>query len=47
MAVILGLFALFLLARMLVRPIAAAGERVEFVPVPKTTPSVYALETDD
>ena len=47
MAVILGLLALFLLLRMLARPIAAAGERVEFVPVPKTTPSVYTLETDD
>jgi MFS family permease len=47
MAAILGLFALFLLARMFMRPIAAAAQRVEFVPVPKTTPSVYTLETDD
>ena len=47
MAVILGLLAVFLLARMFVRPIAAPEERVEFVPVPKTTPSVYTLETDD
>ncbi len=47
MAVVLRLLALFLLARTFVRPIAAAGERVEFVPLPKTTPTVYTLETDD
>jgi hypothetical protein len=47
MAVILGLLAIFLLLRMFLRPTAAAAERVEFVPVPKTTPSVYTLETDD
>lgn len=47
MAAILGALALFILARMLFRPLAAAVARVAFVPVPKTTPSVYTLEQDD
>jgi MFS family permease len=47
MAVVLGALALFALIRMTVRPIAAEEDRVEFVPMPKTTPSVYSLEQDD
>ncbi len=47
MAGVLGALALFILARMLFRPLAAAMARAEFVPVPKTTPSVYSLEQDD
>jgi MFS family permease len=47
MALILGLFSLFIGYRALRRPIAAAVERVHFFPVPKTTPSVYALESED
>jgi MFS family permease len=47
MAVLLGALALFSLYRARVQPKAAAGQAVEFVPVPKTTPSVYALEQDD
>ena len=44
---ILGLLALFLVYRSLRRPIEQAVERVEFVAVTKTTPSVYALEQED
>jgi hypothetical protein len=29
------------------RPVTAIVERSEFMPVPKTTPSVYSLEVDD
>ena len=47
MAAILGLLALYIIYRMLRRPLAKAVERVTFVPVPKTSPSVYELETDD
>ncbi len=47
MAVVLGLLALVIVIRMAVRPRAARETRVEFMPVPKTTPSVYALEIDD
>lgn len=47
MAVVLGALALFILYRWFRRPAAAAVERVEFVPVPKTTQSVYSLEEDD
>jgi hypothetical protein len=43
----LGALGVFCIYRMVVRPAAAAEERVDFVPVPKTTPSVYQLETDD
>ncbi len=47
MAVVLGALALFTAYRWARRPAAAEIERVEFVPVPKTTPSVYSLEEDD
>jgi MFS family permease len=47
MAAVLGALALFALIRMTMRPIAAEEDRVEFVPMPKTTPSVYSLEQDD
>ena len=47
MAVVLGLLALVIVLRMAVRPRAARETRVEFMPVPKTTPSVYTLEIDD
>ncbi len=40
----LALFSLYRLAR---HRVAAAAERVTFVPIPKTTPSVYALEEDE
>jgi predicted membrane protein len=46
-AVILGLLLVYILYRLGRRPVAAAEERVEFYPVPKTSPSVYSLETDD
>ncbi len=47
MAVVLGLLAFVIVIRMAVRPMAATETRVEFMPVPKTTPSVYTLEIDD
>ena len=47
MAGILGALAVFLLYRVLRRSIAEAKWRGAFVPVPKTTPSVYSLEQDD
>ncbi len=47
MAVVLGLHALFIGYRVLRRPVAAIKDRATFVPVPKTTPSLYELETDD
>jgi len=43
----LGALGVFCITRMIIRPVAADEERVDFVPVPKTTPSVYQLETDD
>ena len=46
-AVILALLLAYILFRLARRPVAAAEERVEFYPVPKTSPSVYSLETDD
>ncbi len=42
-----GALAMFTAYRWARRPVAAEIERVEFVPVPKTTPSVYSLEEDD
>ncbi len=45
--VILGLLSAFCIYRMAVRPVAAADDRADFVPVPKTTHSVYTLEQDD
>jgi MFS family permease len=47
MAVVLGLLALLIAVRMATRPVTAIVERSEFMPVPKTTPSVYTLEVDD
>lgn len=44
---VLALLAAYSLYRALRRPLLAALERVVFIPMPKTTPSVYALETDD
>ena len=46
-AAVLGALALYSLYRTARRPLAESVERVDFVPVPKTTPSVYALEQDD
>lgn len=43
----LGLLLLYILYRISKRHLAEAKERVEFYPVPKTSPSVYSLETDD
>jgi MFS family permease len=47
MAVVLGLLALMIAIRVATRPVTAIVERSEFMPVPKTTPSVYSLEVDD
>ena len=46
-AVILGILLAYTLYRLSCRAVAAPEERVEFYPVPKTSPSVYSLETDD
>jgi len=46
-AAVLTAFTLFVLFRLLVRGRAGEETRVEFVPVPKTTQSVYALEEPD
>jgi MFS family permease len=46
-AAILGVLLIYILFRLGRRPVAKAEERVEFYPVPKTSPSVYSLETDD
>ena len=46
-SMILGLLLAYVLFRLSRRPIARPEERVEFYPVPKTSPSVYSLETDD
>jgi MFS family permease len=46
-AMILGLLLAYILFRLRRRRVAAPEERVEFYPVPKTSPSVYSLETDD
>lgn len=43
----LGLLALFCFFRMIMRPVADDEDRSDFVPMPKTTQSVYALEQDD
>jgi hypothetical protein len=47
MAAILGLLALMIAIRVATRPVTVIVERSEFMPVPKTTPSVYSLEVDD
>ena len=46
-AVLLGALALFTLYRASRRPVGAPQDRSDFVPVPKTTPSLYSLEEDD
>jgi MFS family permease len=46
-AAMLGALALFVLARLIFAPARKWEERVEFVPVPKTSQSVYALEAED
>lgn len=46
-AIVLGALALFVLYRLIYAPPRTAVERVEFVPMPKTSQSVYALEADD
>jgi MFS family permease len=43
----LGLLLLYILYRISRRHLTEAEDRVEFYPVPKTSPSVYSLETDD
>lgn len=44
---VLAVLLVYILFRLSRREIAKAEERVEFYPVPKTSPSVYSLETDD
>ena len=46
-AVVLGLLGLVVLYRLRAVPRKTVVERVDFVPVPKTSHSVYALEEDD
>ncbi|MEH6728190.1 MAG: hypothetical protein V7703_18730, partial [Hyphomicrobiales bacterium] len=46
-AAALGTLALFVVYRLIAAPIVKDGERADFVPVPKTSQSVYSLETDD
>jgi len=46
-AAVLAILLVYILFRLGRREIAKAEERVEFYPVPKTSPSVYSLETDD
>lgn len=46
-AVVLAALGLFVTFRLLSAPLTLKGERTDFVPVPKTSPSVYSLETDD
>ncbi len=47
MAVVLALLSLFLLYRLLKRSIGEALWRGTFIPVPKTTQSVYEMETEE
>ena len=46
-AVVLLALALFVVYRLFAAPLSERGERVDFIPVPKTSPSVYSLEHDD
>jgi len=46
-AAILALLAVYCLYRSMRRPLLAALERVVYIPMPKTTPSVYALEGEE
>lgn len=45
-AVLLGGLAIYCVLRMTLRPIAQPEERVEFVPLPRTTQTLYGLEED-
>ena len=47
MSVVFGALALFVLYRILRRPISEATDRATFVPVPKSSQAVYEMETDD
>ncbi len=47
MAVLFALLAVFVLFRILRRPIDDTMERATFVPVPKSSQAIYELETDD
>ena len=44
---LLGVLAPYFLYRSRQRPVVDEEERVEFVPLPRTTPSLYTLEEDD
>lgn len=46
-ATVLGALGLFAIYRMVRAPVGRPGERLDFVPVPKTSQSVYSLEVDD
>ena len=46
-AVVLLALALFVVYRLFAAPLSERGERVDFIPVPKTSPSIYSLEHDD
>ena len=46
-ALLLGVLAPYFLYRSRQRPVVDEEERVEFVPLPRTTPSLYTLEEDD
>ena len=47
MSVVFGALALFVLYRIIRRPISEATDRATFVPVPKSSHAVYEMETDD
>lgn len=44
---VLGTMGLLVICRIVFKPLGEEGERVEFVPVPKSSQSVYSLEADD
>jgi MFS family permease len=45
-AALLGALSLYCVVRMRLRPVVAEEERVEFVPLPRTTQTLYGLEED-
>lgn len=47
MSVVFGLLALFVILRIIIRPISEAKDRATFVPVPRSSQAMYELETDD
>ncbi len=47
MSLVFGALALFVLYRIIRRPISEATDRATFVPVPKSSQAVYEMETDD